>query len=267
MKKSILGAIIVLGLLSVMCNKKEDGLFLLLDYSGNEQWLYSFEYKSQGLFTQKDSTTSMTTLINGTLTGTSADAEKLSLKAGDITITSDMVKDEEKQALIDQLNKATYDLSLKLGYPTVDTTEKLPEGSFHDWDLYRQFAKLLPTLPPSKVKPGFNWERTATLPVRTDQGNLPCEVYRSYTFDSLSTKQDLAYISWQVRYAVEKEVIDSGNIMKQIPVAGFGAGSAVLDVKKNFIKEAKMNFESPVASIGDITVNWYETAVITLNSK
>ncbi len=264
MQKNSILSLFVIGALVLTGCQREKNYTLKVDYSSQEQWVYSVEYTSQGLFTQNDSTTTLNTVIKGTLSGSTTTPDKLRMKVQNIQITSDMLNDEEKQQVTEKLADAEYDLVLQEGTPSVDTSAELPAGSFPEWDLYRQFAKLLPELPTTAVKPGFNWERTVTLPVRTMQGVVPCEIYRSYTFDSLYADNSAALISWQFRYSTDKEVIDSSNLMKQIPVAGNGTGSALFDLKKKVITEAKMQFETPLAKIGEVSVNWREEATLKL---
>lgn len=266
MNKYVIFSLLCLFIIVTGCQKKEEPLTLKVDYSTQKEWTYSVSYTSQGLFTQNDSTTTMNTVINSRLTGTTDTPDKLKLAVTNIQITSDMLKDEEKQQIIEKLSKAEYDLAMQDGTPTIDTTTELPAGSFPEWDLYTQFAKLLPSLPGTAVKKGFTWERTATLPIRTVQGIVPCEIYRSYTVDSLTEDNAVALISWQFRYSTEKEVIDSTNFMKQIPVAGSGTGTAQFDCRKKAITRATMQFETPLAKIGEVSVNWREEAVLQLEA-
>ena len=265
MKKILLSALILFCMLSINNCTKEETLTLKLDYSNKDQWLYTIEYKSQGLFTQGDSTTQLTNGISCRLSASTADAGKLTVKTENIVVTSDMLNDEETQQLTEKLSNAQYRLNLVDGQPTIDTTAELPAGSFAEWDIYTQLAKLLPTLPDKPVKPGFTWERTVTIPIKTVQGTVPCEVYRFYTFDTLSV--NIATISWKFRYSAEEEALDTSNIMKQIPVAGNGTGLAQIDVENHYILQAEMEFKTPVATVGPVTVNWQENAVLKHESS
>ncbi len=262
MKKNMFLLLAVACMLAMTGCQKEKKLTLKVDYSAEKQYIYSVEYTSQGLFTQNDSTTTMNTVLHSSLTGKATTPGKLHLTVDKIHITSDMLGDDEKQQVSEKLLKAEYSLALVDGSPTIDTTAELPAGSFPEWDLYRQFVRLLPELPSANAEPGFTWERTATLPLATVHGTIPCEIYRSYTFDSLSIENASAYISWQFRYSTDKSVIDSTNFMKQIPVAGNGTGSAQIDLKKHIITQATMQFETPLAKIGEVSVNWREQAVL-----
>lgn len=265
MKKKLLSALVLFCILSINNCTKEDTLTLKLDYSNKDQWLYTIEYKSQGLFTQGDSTTQLTNGISCRLSGSTADAGKLTVKTENIVVTSDMLNDEETQQLTEKLSNAQYSLNLVDGQPSIDTTAELPAGSFPEWDIYTQLAKLLPTLPDKPIQPGFTWERTATIPLKTIQGTIPCEIYRFYTFDTLSA--NIALISWKFRYSADEQALDSITMTKQIPVAGDGSGSAQIDIKNNIILQAEMEFKTPVATIGEVTVNWQENAVLKHESS
>lgn len=261
MKKKVLSALVIVCLFSMnSCTKKEETLLLKLDYGSKKQWFYIIEYKSQGLFTQGDSTTQLTNGVNCRLSGSTAESGKLTIKTGNIVVTSDMLNDEETQQLADKLSKAEYELNLVDGQPSIDTSAELPAGGLPEWDIYTQLAKLLPTLPDKPIQPGFTWERTTTLPIKTVQGTVPCEVYRFYTFDTLSA--NVATISWKFQYSAEEEALDTSNIMKQIPIAGKGTGTAKINVKNNLIVQAEMEFKTPVATVGPVTVKWQENAVM-----
>jgi len=108
----------------------------------------------------------------------------LFVKVDSIAIKSDMYKEDVKKDLREKLLKSNYALSLVNGFPSIDTAAELPAEAIWNGTL-RQLAKLLPTLPNKPIKPGFSWERTFVLPLRTARGIVPCEVYRSYTFNKL----------------------------------------------------------------------------------
>ncbi len=262
MKKNMFLLLTVSYMFTMTSCQKEKIMSLKVDYRAEKQYTYSIAYTSQGLFTQDDSTTTMNTVLNSRLTGKATAGDKLHLTVENLQITSDMLTDEEKEKVTEKLSKAEYNLTLQEGSPTIDTSAEMPSGSFPEWDLYRQFLRLLPELPSANAEPGFTWERTATLPLATVHGTIPCEIYRSYTFDSLSLENATGYISWQFRYSTDKSVIDSTNFMKQIPVAGNGTGSAQIDIKKHIISQADMQFETPLAKIGEVSVNWREQAVL-----
>jgi hypothetical protein len=136
----------------------------------------------------------------------------------------------------------------------------MPAAGYLEWDLYRQLSKLLPVLPSKPVKPGFTWERTNILPMNTARGKVSCEIYRTYSFDKLSG--DTAFISWKFRYAGAGK--SDSAALTEIPVYGTGNGSAQLDIRQGCILNGEMNFTTPVAVVGDVSIVWHENAEIKL---
>jgi hypothetical protein len=242
--------------------ENENGVLLKMDYSGKQQWVYSIDYTSQANLKQRDSTSTKSTVVRCLLTGTKKNQGLLSVKADGIVVKSDMLSEDARKGVIDQLAKVTYSLSVANGLPQMDTTTELPSVSYPEWDLYRQLTRLIPSLPAKPVKPGFAWERTATVPMRTVRGVVPCEIYYSYTFTKML--KDTAIVDWQFRYAATADVLDSTNIAGQIPISGNGTGSAVLDTYNRHIISAEMDFATPVAVIGNVAVSWHEHALLLL---
>jgi hypothetical protein len=266
MKKKCASGIFVFALLALTAFAKDqatnDGVLLKADYSAKQQWKYSVEYTSQGNFRQKSSNTAKKTEIRCILTGVKKEPKKLSVKVERIFVKSDIYDDSLKNEISEKLSKADYSLSLANGFPSIDTSVEIPASNYLEWDLYRQLSKLLPLLPAKPVKPGFAWERTDMFPMNTARGKVSCEVYRNYNFDKL--RGDTAMISWKFRYAGSSKATDNASAMNEIPVFGTGNGSAVLDIKNGCILSAEMNFSTPVAVVGDVSVVWHENAVIKL---
>jgi hypothetical protein len=69
-------------------------------------------------------------------------------------------------------------------------------------------------------------------------------------------------ISWKFRYAGTGRPDSSA--LSDVPVFGTGNGTAVLDIRNGCIINAEMNFTTPVAMVGDVSVIWHENAVIRL---
>jgi len=238
--------------------KSSQTITLKADYSANQKWTYSINYTSQGNFRQKSSNTSKSTQISANMKIEKKDSQKLEITLDSISIKSDIYKEDIQKDIIDKLKKAQYTLTLINGFPSIDTSIALPV-SYMEWDLYRQLIKLLPTLPTKPVKEGFTWERTDILPINTSRGKISCEVYRRYTLSSISG--DSVKIFWKFRYSGGKA---DSSALSEIPAFGTGNGTAVLDIKSGYILSAEMNFTTPVATIGDVSVVWHENAVIRL---
>ncbi|HUI94056.1 MAG TPA: hypothetical protein VLX68_17590 [Chitinivibrionales bacterium] len=241
-------------------DKPAEGVILKADYGAKQQWTYTISYTSQGNFRQKSANTAKSTEIKCLLVASKKDAKKLSLKADSVSIKSDIYKEDLQKEITEKLQKSDYSLSLANGFPSIDTSKEIPAGNYLEWDLYRQLAKLLPSLPAKPLKPGFTWERTDVFPMNSPRGRVSCEVYRNYTFNVLAG--DSAMISWKFRYAGSGKADSSA--LSNVPVFGTGNGTAVLDVKNGSIITAEMNFTTPVAMVGDVSVVWHENAVIKL---
>jgi hypothetical protein len=266
MKMKCIAGLCIFALFTLAASGKDkmtaDGVLLKADYGAKQTWMYSVEYTSQANFRQKSSNTAKATEIRCMLVGQKKDMKELGVKVDRIYIKSDIYNDSLKNEISDKLSKADYSLSLANGFPSIDTSVEIPASSYLEWDLYRQLSKLLPLLPAKPVKPGFAWERTDVFPMKTARGKVSCEVYRNYTFDKLLG--DTAMISWKFRYAGSGKSMDKASAMKEIPVFGTGNGSAVLDIKNGCILIAEMNFTTPVADVGDISIVWHENAKIKL---
>jgi hypothetical protein len=266
MKMKCMTGLFLVALLTLAASAKDkvtaDGVLLKADYSVQKQWKYSVSYTSQGNFRQKSSNTAKSTEIKCMLTGMKKEPKKLNVKVDKVVVKSDIYDEELKSEISDKIAKADYSLSLSNGFPSIDTSIEIPASNYLEWDLYRQLSKLLPLLPAKPVKQGFSWERTDIFPMQTARGKVSCEVYRNYTFDKLSG--DTATVSWKFRYAGSTKQQDSATAMNEIPVFGTGNGSAAIDIKNGCILTAEMNFTTPVASVGDVSIVWHENAVIKL---
>lgn len=255
-------AIIAITSLSTFAKDKpaSDGVVLKVEYSAQKQWTYAVTYTSQGNFRQKATNSAKSSEIQCILTVTKNNAKKLGVKADSVSIKSDIYKEDLQKEIREKLLKADYALSLTNGFPSIDTSLEIPASNYLEWDLYRQMAKLLPALPAKPVKPGFTWERTDAFPMNTPRGKVLCEVYRNYTFGVLAG--DSAMISWKFRYSGTGKPDSSA--LSDVPVFGTGNGTAVLDIKRGCILNAEMNFTTPVAVVGDVSIVWHEKAEMKL---
>jgi hypothetical protein len=239
-------------------------VLLKVDYKGIPSCNYSAEYSSKGTFKQKDSVATKSTRVVAALSF--ANKEKhLAVKVDSMTVTSDFLKPEQQTEIVQKCLKNEYTLSLSRGFPSLDSAVTIPIERYLEWDLIRQIAKLLPMLPNKPIRAGFTWERTITLPLQTAAGKTSCEIYRHYTLDKI--QGDTALISWKLNYTASKKAQDTMEILRNIPVAGKGSGSAMLDTRNHSILGAEMDFTTPVGTVGDISVNWTEKASLKLKGS
>jgi len=263
MKKLCVGVAIV-GCASLLAWGKDadgDARLLSVDYSGMKRCVYLAEYTSQGNFRQKEALSKKSSAIRCMLSMARKDDKRMSVKVDSISVVSDIFNEKIRKHLSETLLASSYTLSLSRGFPSVDSTAAAPGAEYLEWDLYLQLSKLLPALPDHAVKQGFTWERTLTMPLQTQRGKIVCETYRSYTLSKL--KGDTATIVWRFTFTANKKS-DGIDVLKEIPVSGTGNGIAVLDVANRCILSASMDFTTPVARIGDLTVSWTERAEFML---
>ncbi len=262
----VLGLLLIgLGALSVHAADKPaaSGVVLKAEYQVPGRWTYEATYTSQGNFRQKASNTAKSTEIRCIFTAVKKAGPSLGLSVDSVSVTSDMYTQALQNEIRANMVKEVYSLSLAKGFPTIDTASAMPANGYLEWDLYRQLARLLPALPDKAVKKGFTWERTDMVPMETARGKITCEVYRTYTLTGLTG--DTAAIHWKFRYAGSGR--PDSSVLTDIPVFGSGNGAAVIDVRRGCILSASMNFTSPVATIGDISVVWHERAEIKLTKQ
>lgn len=238
-----------------------------LDYTVKPQWQYALTYQATCVFDEKDAKKEKTTKVNCTLDGTLAkEKDKVDFTIKDLEVDGDLYEDEVIEKLTTALTSKTHDLPLVDGQPSVAQMADLSSQGVPEWNLYIQFAKLLPEMPKQAPKKGLTWERSGEFEMNTAQGQVPCEVYRQFAIDKLSESHDTAYVSWQFKYAAAKPKDNDSTLLKYVPVAGKGRGSAVVDLAEGYIVKATMDFATPVAKIDKAKVSWKETASISLKS-
>jgi hypothetical protein len=237
---------------------------LKINYEGKQICSYRLEYTSQGEYRQKGQITKKKTGVNCVSSAVVTGENKVKIKMDTVTIESDMYGEEKIKEIREKIMRSTYSLQLTDGYPVIDTTAGMPVSDYLSWDIYRQLIKLLPVLPEERVKPGYTWEQTVTIPMKTARGTIPCELYRFYTFKKL--KKDTATISWNFRYAPADNAVDSTNPLEEVPIGGKGSGRALISVRKSCLLSVDVGFSTPVAVIKDISVTWRERAVFKLKS-
>jgi hypothetical protein len=258
------GVALLIAVFSAVAAFGKEGILLRINYEGKQECAYRIEYTSQGNYKQKGTITKKTTGVNCISSAIITGDNKITIKVDTVVITSDLYKEEKIKEMRENLMKSTYSLSLANGYPAIDTTAKLPAAEYLEWDLYRQLIKLLPILPEKTIKPGYTWEQTITVPMKTARGTVPCELYRFYTFKK--KHGDTATISWNFRYAPADNAVDSTNALEEVPIGGKGSGLALISIRDKCLLSADMGFSTPVAVVNDISVTWRERAVFALKS-
>jgi hypothetical protein len=196
------------------------------------------------------------------MSATIVDSTKATAKLDSVKINSTLFNETRIGEIREKLLKTDFSIRLEKGAPTIDTSSKIPAADYIEWDLYRQLVKLLPKLPEKPIKPGYTWEDVGIVPMQTAAGNVPCEIYRFYTFKKISG--DTATIVWNFRFAPADNADDKTNALEAVPIGGKGSGSAIIDVRNKRLISADMGFSTPVAKINETSVTWQERAVFSL---
>jgi hypothetical protein len=236
---------------------------VMIDLNGKGgQCTYRIEYTSRGNFRDKTGTTPKTTGVSCILHAKAIDSTKLLAKIDSVHIKSTLYDDAKIEDISEKLLKTDFSVKLDKGSPTIDTAAKIPVSDYIAWDLYRQLVKMLPMLPDKPIKPGYTWENVAVIPLQTQVGTVPCELYRFYTFKKM--KGDTATIVWNFRFVPTNNYKETTNILEDVPIGGNGSGSALIDVRNKQLVSADMGFSTPVATVDGISVTWQERAVFTV---
>lgn len=237
----------------------KDRMKIYLNYAAQKRWTYFLNYEAVRTIVDKKGTRSDKNTIKCALIGkVTPDRNRIGFTAQQIEVKSEIYSDEEKDDVRRALNNSVYGLALINGVPVVDTLGELNMDSVPVWDLYVQFAKLLPDLPESPVKKGYSWERSGVYPIRTGAGVVPCEIFRLYTVSKVSKKEGTVHVTWQFTYRSEKSAMDPNSILIYVPIAGTGNGTAVIDLVDGYIHSARVTFVTPTSKVGNNSVTWKE---------
>lgn len=268
MKKNLLLFIVCSIIVIFESCQKSKSITLAVDFSSRDMWKYEFTCDIGGNFSFEDSVSNLNTTINCILSGRSLkDGDLLNIKAERINITSTILDEIEMMNIEELISGAEYSISLIEGLPAPYDSTVASFSGFRTWDLHRHLAKVLPTLPESPVRPGFTWDRERRFPLTTSQGKATCEIYQSFTFDSIRTTSDErqeACISWLFRYMIDDKQFDTASLIDQLPLKGNGEGTAVLDIDAKTFVSAEMTFKTPACSLSNLSVNWEEKATLFL---
>lgn len=260
-------SIILLGITS--CNR-EPAVSLAVDFSSRDIWRYAFTCDIGGTFSFADSIQDLSSTIECDLVGRRTETDgRLEVRAENVEIVSNILDEVEVDHVTNQITDASYSVALTHDITRPHDSLLVPLAGSSEWDLYRQLIKVLPSLPGHPVRPGFSWERQKKFPVTTSQGTADCEVYQSFTFDSIrvvTDNQKRAHVSWQFRYAIDDAGFDQTGAFAEMPLAGNGEGAAVIDIDNNKLVNADMVFTTPVCSLSQLTVQWEEKASLVLNN-
>jgi hypothetical protein len=252
-----------------MCSD-DRAVLLSVDYSLQQEWLYSFCCEIEGSFTDRNSSNSLFTRIQCTLSGKPDTAlnRGLLIKARDVNVNSNVLDGNEQEHVCTLIQAGEYRCAINADLSMPQDSLPVSLIPLQEWDLYRRLIKVVPSLPERLVRPGFSWERRYRIPVATAQGDASIETYQYFIFDSIASVAsgaEEAFISWRFRYTIDApEFSRTWSASASPPLSGNGRGIAVLNLKKRIIDRAEMDFTTPVAEISGISVAWHERGALTL---
>ena len=268
MKKNLLFIIVCSIIVIFESCQKSKSITLAVDFSSRDMWKYEFTCDIGGNFSFEDSVSSLSSTVNCILAGhSSKERDQLNIKAERIDITSNVMDEIEMMNIEEVISDAEYSIALVEGHPALYDSTAISFSGFGAWDLQRYLAKVIPALPGTPVSPGFTWDRERQFPITTSQGKATCEIYQSFSFDSIRTASDEhqeACISWLFRYTVDDKQFDTASFIDQLPMKGNGEGTAVLDIDAKTLVCAEMTFKTPACSLSNLSVNWEEKASLFL---
>ncbi len=261
----------VLILTSFYSCQKEPAVTLSVDLTSQRNWDYKFSFKVGGKFSLKDSVSNLFSTVHCLLAcKVTEDNSYLDVNVNNLNVTSSILDTTEIWNISQQIKDAKYLIALQNGFPDPRDSIIISASNLNDLGLYQQLLRIFPSLPEKAIRPGFTWERDRMLPLSTSQGVAVCNVYQSFTFDSLGSSadnQNKAYISWLFRYSVDPEHIDTAGIIKDLPSHGNGKGFAVIDINDKKLIMAEMVFTAPACSLPDLSISWEEVAILELADR
>ena len=238
---------------------------LALDYTQRDDWQFVIDYKAERFVEEGGSTSSVKSQIRCDMSAKISEeyeGKRLVFLIDTVKIRSELFDKEQQDKIAKKLTGADFSLGLIAGVPVFDTLRTFEVSEISRWDFVLQFAKLLPDMPKQPVSKGYTWERSGVHPVQTSVGEVPCDIYRLYKIDSLSTGTGRAHVSWEFRYAAAQKAVMESALLKQVPISGKGKGNAVIDAKKKVLLKASMRFETPSGSHKGKKIHWVERTTL-----
>lgn len=245
----------------------EDGVRVGVDFSRSPRWEYLFDVEVGGRFVDHDSTRTFSNGAVCRLLGTPRKGEPsaLDLRISKVVIKSTILDSGECRNLTHQFENASLEIELDFGTVTVMDSVDVPVVRIGEWDLFRTFVRVVPSLPGRRMKLGETWEREKAIPLATTMGRAIGHLYQTFALDSMGTgvNRDCAYVSWKFTYRIEPLEKDSAGAFSVLPLLGTGTGLAVFNVSHKYLASAKVHFKVPRPHEG-LDISWEETVSLRL---
>jgi hypothetical protein len=264
-KVILTGAVILGCCFAVVSCHRSESVSLSIDFSQASTWRYMFGVDITGTIKTPDSSRRFSSGLRTYLSGEGSPHDKgaVRFRTGRSMITSTVLDEQERAHLERTFENQEFYLSPKEGaYRAMDTALP-PLINIGGWDLFRSFARVLPVLPESRVRPGGSWDRERTFQIETSKGNGIGWLYQYFTLDSLAAADSshCAAVSWRFSYRIQP---DPATLIDSLPLEGSGTGNALIDIVRKRIIKANAFFDVPARSNARVAVSWQETVHLEL---
>lgn len=252
----------------VLSSCQKSGVHLGIDFSKSPSWRYLLGVDINGSVVMKDSLQQFSSSLRTFLQGQPSERKNVvKFTVGGSRITSNFLSEPERMNLENQFEKLSLFFSPQDGAISAPDSQVIPVIDVQGWDLYRNFAKVLPVLPGKAVQQGDKWDRERQFPVNSNHGDAIGHLYQSFVMDSvklLDNERHYAYISWLFSYQIEPTQKDSLANLDAFPLNGNGTGTAVLNLKRGVIESAHAEFEVPCDMKKGQKISWREAIHLEL---
>jgi len=242
---------------------------LSVDFSKRAEWRYAMAATISGAIASADTQRTFESAAQCTLSG-KPDAKNPSVlhaSVAAVSISSNILGDAEMKNLKNQATTVRLACALDDGTIMPEDSSSIPVVRIGEWDLYKDLAKTVPSLPKIAIRPGFVWERQADIPLDTKQGNAVGHLFQSFSLDSVRGKSgsvQTAFLSWRFTYRVEFKERSATGMYGSVPSAGIGSGKAIVDVTNKMLRSASVHFDVPAATQGMYRISWKEDITLDL---
>jgi hypothetical protein len=242
---------------------------LSVDFSKRAEWRYAMAATISGSIASADTQLSFASAAQCSLSGKPdlKNSSVLHASVAAVSISSNILGNAEMQNLKDQAKTVRLACALADGTIMPEDSSSIPVVRIGEWDLYKDLAKTIPSLPKIAIRPGFVWERQADLPLDTKQGNAVGHLFQSFSLDSVrgkSSDAQTAFLSWRFTYRVEFKDHTAAGMYASVPTAGTGRGQAIVDVTNKMLLSASVHFDVPATTQGMFRISWKEDITLDL---
>lgn len=247
----------------------DGGVVLTLDFSTRSQWRYRLKADIAGSIASADTQRTFSSAALCTLSGSPdpAKAGILHATVASVSMTSNILSADEMQNLKEQAKGVRVRCTLQDGLIVPEDSSFVPLVRIGEWDLFKDLAKTVPSLPKIKIHVGSSWEREKAIPLETKHGSAVGHLFQYFRLDSIGTdsgKKTHAYVHWRFSYQVELRNADTAGYLDKLPSKGAGTGFAVVNVSDKSLESASVDFLVPSSNEGMFRISWKESISLKL---